>query len=196
MARTNDPCNASRLHAPCSAHPVACNRRRHYTECTWMIRVMPSAIGGARRRCSLVTGDFRIFRVPSGRAARRGSVGVLSRSMFERPDVSGARVLRRPDRTLAGGFKRDVGCLFFGYVNQIREANAYEISRTAVRVRGNDNLFRTYLMTFKFTKWHFLFFCTNLRCYIQQVSDKHRLSEPVDWTHEHRFFHTSHHGGR
>jgi hypothetical protein len=36
--------------------------------------------------------------------------------MFERPDVSGARVLRRPDRTLAGGFKRDVGCLFFGYL--------------------------------------------------------------------------------
>jgi hypothetical protein len=50
-------------------------------------------------------GDSRVFRVPSGRAARRGSVGVLSRSMFE-----------RPDRTLAGGFKRDVGCLFFGYL--------------------------------------------------------------------------------
>jgi hypothetical protein len=59
---------------------------------------------------------------------------------------------------LAGGFKRDVGCLFFGYlllatqkkvtrppggtgyVNKIREANAYEISRTAVRVREDDKL--------------------------------------------------------
>jgi len=36
-------------------------------------------------------GDSRVFRVPSGRAARRGSVGALSRSMFE-----------RPGRTLAG----------------------------------------------------------------------------------------------
>jgi hypothetical protein len=64
------------------------------------VREDDKLIGGARRRCSLVTGDFRVFRVPSGRAVQQGSGEVLSRRMFE-----------RPDRTFAGGFKRDVGCL-------------------------------------------------------------------------------------
>jgi hypothetical protein len=57
--------------------------------------------GGARRGCFWQAGDSRVFRGPSDRAVRRGSVGVLSRSSVGRvgpwaiPAVQGVTIMLR-----------------------------------------------------------------------------------------------------